>query len=276
MKMFLWVTRYDLKSLNHHFFLHEFINESNIVEITGSETGTENIVNFANVMYDYNEETDEFTSSLFNFDDSEIRQSIETFGTLPENYSIELIGMNRNAVIVVPSSKEAFADNLTSYIFNRNAMSIKTIALILMFEFAKGLKIGDFVEFTHTKIMNWKKGSDTKGERGVTKISDYIYAIIGKTYWGDYTNVYENNNCFLDAQLNAGTDQYNGSLTWNYNWYIQDVANKAVPVTVKNALTLPTESVHLRNPALISIETFEDILLNYKINDNFLYFHNAD
>lgn len=252
------------------------INESNIVDITGGSTGTDNIVNFANIVYDYNEETDEFTSSLFNFDDSEIRQSVETFGTLPDNYSIELKGMNRNAVIAIPSTKEAFADNLTTYIFNRNSMSIKTIELILMFEFAKGLKIGDFVEFTHTKIVNWKKNSALKGERGVYKISDYIYAIIGLTYWGDYTNVYATNNCFDDAQANAGLDQYNGNLTWDYNWYIQSVPNKAVPVTVKNTLTLPIASLHLRNPALISIETFEDILLNYKINDNFLYFHNAD
>ena len=274
------------------------INESNIVDITDSRTGTENIVNFANMMYDYNEETDEFTSALFNFDDSEVRQSIEIFGTLPDNYTIEIQSMNRNAVI--PSSKEVFADNLSSYIFNRNSMSIKTIELILMFEFAKTLKIGDFVQFTHTKIVDWKKNSTTKGERGITKISDSIYTIIGMSYWGDYTNVYTVNNCFDDTQYNPQQDNaydgnmdfsrdwflnnapslynpdYNGNLTWDYNWYIQSVPNKVVPITVKNTLTLPTESVHLRNPALISIETFEDILLNYKINDNFLYFHNAD
>lgn len=247
-------------------------DESNIIEIESSDIGTENIVNFASVKYDFNEEDTEYISSLYNLDDSD-RESIEMFGTLPENYVIELMGMNRNAIIT--DDKQVFADNLTAYIFNRNSVSVKTLVFKAIFEYAKEIKIGDFIKFYHTKIVDWKKESANLGNRGLDYKVDSAYAVIDETYWGDYTNVYVVNECFIDAQYLSGIDHYNGTLTWNYNWYIEEIQNKAIPVPIKNVLTLPIQE-EMRVNKMIAIETFEDILTNYKINDNFLAFHNAD
>lgn len=244
------------------------LNEDNAIELLENDITADNIINFVNIKFDYNEEKDEYISSLYDFDDSD---SLDIFGKLPDDFPLEMQGLNRNAQIT--SGILNFCADLAGYIFNRNALSVKVIKVSAMFQQFKNAKVGDFVKFSSSKLIDWKKISPNLGERGLSEISDTVYAIIDISFWGDYVDTYEGNNAFADAQENSGSD---GNLTWDYNWYIKSVENKAVPVTVKNVISLPIGHADIRNNRMIKFEMFEDILLNYKINENFLAFHNAE
>lgn len=223
-------------------------DESNITEIISSDIGTENIVNFANIKYDYNEENKEYSSSIFAYDDYNFRYSIATFGILPEeNFAIEILGMNRNAVL--STTKYEFADTLSGYLFNRTAVSVKKIEMSVLFEYAKNLKIGSFIKFAHTKIVDWKKNSSNLGKRGVVSdAEDGTDAIIdGDSIWGDYVPTYESNDGLIDYS---------------------EVGN------TPNDLSTPLSYDNINNDWVIRLITFKDILRNEKATENFLYYQN--
>lgn len=223
-------------------------DENNILEIINSEVGTENIVNFSNIKYDYNEENKAYSSSVFSYDDYPFRDSIATFGILPEeNFVIEILGMNRNAVL--STTKYEFADTLSGYLFNRTAVSTKNIELSVFFEYAKNLKIGSFVKFAHTKIVDWKKDSPNLGKRGVVSgVEDGTEAIIdGSNIWGEYVPSYESNNGLIDYS-NVGN--------------------------TPNDLSIPLGYDNITNDWVIRLITFKDILRNEKVTENFLYYQN--
>lgn len=247
------------------------LSEDNSIELLENDFTFDNIVNYSNIKFDYNEEKDEYISSLYDFDDGD---SLELFGKSPEDFTVEIMGLNRNAIL--PSGILSYCADLSGYIFNRNALSVKVIKISAMFQQFKNVKVGSFIKVSNSKMIDWKKISPNLGGRGLNEISSSKYAIIDISFWGDYVSTYEGNEAFADAQEITEVDKYNGSLTWNYKWYIQSVPNKAVPITVKNNLELPIGHSDIRNNKQIKIEMFEDILLNYKINENFLAFHNAD
>jgi hypothetical protein len=244
------------------------IDENNTVEINRNQNSIDNIVNIAIVKYELDAERNVYVKSLVNYDDDAIRQSIERFDLQPRGgYMLEINGLNRNSVLSV--NADIFATTISDYIFNRLGDSIKTINVQILIETAKTLEVGDFVFFENTKLIQWRYLSDDLGKRGIIDSADINFAIIDVSFWGDYTTNVETNNVFIDT-LEYPDNFYN--LVWNRYWYIEEVANKAVPEPVKNVLPLPLDK-DMTVDRQIKLETFEDLLTSYKLNENFLFFH---
>lgn len=258
-------------------------DENNIIEVQSNDNDIRNIVNNSVINFDYNFEEDKFISTVYEFDDDIYRDSINRFGMLPDNYSLEFKGLNKNSVMVSGNQKLDFISTLAAYMFNRLALTFKVISIKVLRAYAKDLIVGSYIQFAHNKMINWKEAS--AGIRGVTTFADDKYAIIDFSMWGDYTSLYETNQAFIDAQQITGA-------FWNYNWYVKKVENKATSIfdadtsqwqeqSTKDAadsyilpysLSLPVQE-NLTVDKVIKIETFEDILLNYKLNNNFLHYH---
>lgn len=184
------------------------LDDSNIIRITKNTITRKDIINHIFVNSDHNTEKDEYITQVYDIDniDAEGNDSISAFGYSPKSAgSIDVIGLNSKSTIDGTTDLQeriVFSQSLASYIFSRFGLTTRVIELEANKTVSDSLSIADVVVVSETKIIQWK-GTE-KGTRGLPTLDTATYAIIGESYWGEYVDIWEDNDFLSDAYVPSG------------------------------------------------------------------------